>query len=82
MQKKKLIILGLILISLNACSTWKFWTDVEDKNVYEGPQCPPVHECFIHDIVTEEDLRCLAYQKQSYKTCIQLHEQAWEFFKE
>ena len=35
---KKLMILSLILVGLSGCSVWKFWTDVEDKNVYEGPE--------------------------------------------
>ena len=78
---KKLMILSLILVGLSGCSVWKFWTDVEDKNVYEGPECPPARECVIGDTITEEDLRCLAYQKQDYNACIKLHEQAWEFFK-
>jgi len=78
---KKLIISGIILISLSGCSAWKFWTAVEDTNMYSGPECPPVPECNIKDSITEDDLICLAKQKQAYKTCIWIHEQAWEFFK-
>ena len=49
--------------------------------MYSGPECPPVPECNIKDSITEDDLRCLAKKKQAYKTCIWVHEQAWEFFK-
>ena len=78
---KKLMILSLILVGLSGCSVWKFWTDVEDKNVYKGPSCPEVPECTIEShVLKPEDMRCLAKQKQSYKACIKLHEESWEFF--
>ena len=72
----------IILTSLSSCSYIDFWTATEDKNVYEGPTCPPVPECNIEShILKPEDMRCLAKQKQSYKACIELHEESWEFFK-
>ena len=69
----------IILISLSGCSALKFWTATEDTNLYAAPECPPVEECSIESTcLTPEDMRCLAKQKQAYKTCIWVHEQAWD----
>ncbi len=76
---KKLAIIVIILISLSSCSTLKFWTATEDTNRYEGPNCPSVPACNIEShVLKPEDMRCLAKQKQAYKSCIWLHEQAWD----
>ncbi len=75
---KKLAIIVIILISLSGCSYVDFWTATEDTNLYAAPECPPVEPCNIQDrCLTPEDMRCLAKQKQAYKTCIWVHEQAW-----
>ncbi len=69
----------IISISLSGCSALKFWTATEDTNLYAAPECPPVEECSIESTcLTPEDMRCLAKQKQAYKTCIWVHEQAWD----
>jgi len=76
---KKLVIILIILISVSACSYLDFWTATEDTVKYSGPTCPEVPECNIYEAcLSEEDLRCLATQKQAYKTCIWVHEQSWE----
>jgi len=76
---KKLLIIVIISISLSGCSALKFWTATEDTNLYAAPECPPVEECSIESTcLTPEDMRCLAKQKQAYKTCIWVHEQAWD----
>jgi hypothetical protein len=76
---KKLAIIVIILISLSGCSYVDFWTATEDTNLYAAPECPPVEPCNIQDrCLTPEDMRCLAKQKQAYKTCIWVHEQAWD----
>jgi hypothetical protein len=76
---KKLLIIVIISISLSGCSALKFWTATEDTNLYAAPECPPVEECSIKSTcLTPEDMRCLAKQKQAYKTCIWVHEQAWD----
>lgn len=75
---RKLIILSLISISLSSCS---FWTATRDTAKYRSPECPPVPECNITTTcLTPEDMRCLAKQKQAYKSCIWVHEQSWELF--
>ena len=79
---KKLAIIVIILIGLSGCSVVKWWTATEDDNVYKGPTCPPVPICNLEShILKSEDMRCLAKQKQSYKACIELHEEMWEFFR-
>jgi|TARA_R100000655_G_scaffold38079_3_gene73037 hypothetical protein len=66
----------IISISLSSCS---FWTATEDTVLYAEPECPPVESCNIENhCLTPEDMRCLAKQKQAYKACIWLHEQAWD----
>ena len=77
---KKLVIIVIILISVSACSYLDFWTATKDDySRYSGPTCPEVPECNIYEAcLSEEDLRCLATQKQAYKTCIWVHEQSWE----
>ncbi len=73
---KKLAIIVIISISLSSCS---FWTATEDTVLYATPECPPVESCNIETTcLTPEDMRCLAKQKQAYKTCIWVHEQAWD----
>tara|TARA_X000001388_G_scaffold2566_1_gene1956 strand:- start:488 stop:736 length:249 start_codon:yes stop_codon:yes gene_type:complete len=76
---KKLAIIVIILTSLSGCSYVDFWTATEDTNLYAAPECPPVEPCNIQDrCLTPEDMRCLAKQKQAYKTCIWVHERAWD----
>jgi len=75
----KLAIIVIISISLSGCSALKFWTATEDKIKYRSPECPPVPECNIEShILKPEDMRCLAKQKQAYKSCIWVHEKSWE----
>jgi hypothetical protein len=69
----------IISISLSGCSTLKFWTATEDTVLYAKPECPAVPECNITShILKPEDMTCLAKQKQAYKACIWVHEQAWD----
>lgn len=66
----------IILTSVSSCS---FWTATEDTMLYAKPECPTVPECNIEShILKPEDMRCLAKQKQAYKSCIWVHEQAWD----
>ncbi len=69
----------IILISVSSCSYIDFWTATEDTTLYAAPKCPAVPECNIEShILKPEDMRCLAKQKQAYKSCIWVHEQAWD----
>jgi hypothetical protein len=68
MQLKKLIMLTIISISLSGCSI------LSSKVKFVKPECPQAPDCSN----AENKVECWAYQKQSYKACINMHDKAWD----
>jgi|MDSZ01.2.fsa_nt_gb hypothetical protein len=70
--KKELIILLIILTSLSGCSI------LSSKVKFVKPECPQAPDCSN----ANDKVECWAYQKQSYKACINLHNKAWDKLNE
>ena len=60
--------LTIISISLSGCSI------LSSKVKFVQPECPQAPDCSN----AENKVECWAYQKQSYKACINMHDKAWD----